>query len=210
MQSSNRFIWYLFLGVLAFLLVFFVYTFFKEDKIKNYPSTGTDIIAFGDSLIEGVGASSEENNFISILSKKIGRPIVNLGVSGNTTADGLSRLNELDKYKPKVVVLLLGGNDHLKKVPIEETFTNLGKIIEDIQSRGAVVLLLGVRGSLLSDKFKSEFEEIKDKYETAHVPDVLSGLFADSRYMADAVHPNDAGYIKIADRVYPVLSKILR
>jgi len=71
-----------------------------------------------------------------------------LGVPGDTTADGLARMSELNAYKPKVVLLLLGGNDYLKRIPQEQTFANLAAIIKDIQSRGAIVLLLGVRGGL--------------------------------------------------------------
>jgi lysophospholipase L1-like esterase len=137
----------LIIGLVLVLLIFGIFYFIAgNDSYTNYPSKGTDIIAFGDSLIQGVGASSNTKSLVGVLSKKIGKPIINLGVSGNTTADGLNRINELDRYKPKVVILLLGGNDYLRKVPKETTFKNLGKIIEDIQSRGAVVLLLGVRG----------------------------------------------------------------
>jgi acyl-CoA thioesterase I len=131
-------------------------------------------------------------------------------ISGNTTADGLARINELDKYKPKVVILLLGGNDHLRKVPIETTFENLGKIIESIHSRGATVLLLGVKGNLFGDKFASEFEKVSDKYKTAYVSNILDGLFGDTKYMEDSIHPNDAGNKIIAERIYPVLVSLLK
>ncbi|MEK7106950.1 MAG: GDSL-type esterase/lipase family protein, partial [Patescibacteria group bacterium] len=144
------------------------------------------------------------------LSKGIGREIVNLGVPGNTTADGLARINELDRYRPKVVLLLLGGNDHLKKLPIETTFGNLGKIIEDIHSRGAVVLLLGVKGNLFGDKFEPEFENLRDKYKTAYVSNVLDGLFRNPKLMEDSIHPNDAGNKIIAERIYPVLVPLLK
>ena len=197
------------LAIVVFCIVtYFVYK--SPSNITNYPSAGTDIIAFGDSLVAGEGASSVENNFVSRLSTMIGKPIINLGVSGNTTADGLNRLSALDNYKPKVVLLLLGGNDHLRKVPIETTFANLSKIIESIHSRGAVVVLLGVRGNLFIDQFDSEFEELRDKYHTAYVEDVLSGLFGNTKYMSDAIHPNDLGYEKIAERIYPVLLKALK
>lgn len=182
--------------------------FFRNEPITNYPSSGTDIVAFGDSLVQGVGAG-EGQDFVSLLSKRIGRPILNLGHSGDTTAAGLARIQELDAYKPKVVLLLLGGNDYLKKVPITETRKNLEAIIEHIQARGAVVLLLGVRGGLLHDRFDSEFEDLRDTYHTAFVPDVLDGLLGDSAYMADSVHPNAAGYKLIADKIYPVLMQVL-
>jgi acyl-CoA thioesterase I len=195
-----------------FLVLFSWYFFFhsaQDIKITNYPSSGTDIIAFGDSLVAGSGATSG-NDFVSLLSKQIGQEIFNLGVPGNTTADGLARISELDQYRPKVVLLLLGGNDHLRKVPIETTFENLGKIIEGIQSRGAVVLLLGVKGNLFGDKFEPKFEKLREKYGTAYVSNVLEGLFGDAKFMEDTIHPNDAGNKIIAERIYPVLVTLLQ
>lgn len=177
--------------------------------ITNYPSAGTDLVAFGDSLVFGSGAT-EGNDFVSLLSRRLGRSIINLGVPGDTTAQGLARLNELDQYHPKVVLLLLGGNDHLKKVPVETTFQNLAKLIENIQARGAIVLLLGVKGSLLGDKFAPEFEKLRDQYHTAYVSNVLDGLFGNQKYMADEIHPNDAGNQIIADRIYPILLPLLK
>ncbi len=195
-------------AVVAVLVLFFLFR--GDAEIINYPSSGTDIVAFGDSLVQGVGATSESTNFVSTLSRRLGKPIINLGVSGNTTADGLKRLSELDKYKPQVVILLLGGNDYLQKVPIDTTFTNLEKIIKNIQSRGAVVLLLGVRGGIINDKFDERFEELAKKTDSAFVPNVLDGLITKNEYMSDAIHPNDAGYTKIAARVYPVLQKLVK
>ncbi len=178
-------------------------------EIANYPSAGTDIVAFGDSLVYGTG-STEGNDFVSLLSQKIGQPIVNLGVPGNTTADGLARLDQLDQYNPKVVILLLGGNDYLKHVPADETFANLGEIIKRIQSRGSIVLLLGIKGGVLGDPFAARFRDLRDEYNTAYVSDVLDGLITKREFMSDAIHPNDAGYVRIAGRIYPVLSELLK
>jgi acyl-CoA thioesterase-1 len=198
--------------IIVFILIVFsifgIYYFSQTEPITNYPSTGVDIIAFGDSLVKGVG-STEGNDFVSLLSKKIGQPIINLGNSGDTTADGVLRIDQLNNYNPKVVILLLGGNDYLKKVPITETHKNLTLIIENIQERGAIVLLLGVQGGILKDKFKTEFKDLRDTHHTAFVSNVLRGLLKNSKYMSDTVHPNDIGYSMIADRVYPVLNKLL-
>lgn len=180
-----------------------------QATITNYPSAGTDLVAFGDSLVFGSG-TTEGNDFVSVLSRRLGRPIANLGVPGDTTAQGLARVNELDQYRPKIVLLLLGGNDHLKKVPVETTFQNLAKLIENIQARGAIVLLLGVKGSLLGDTFAPEFEKLHDQYHTAYVSNVLDGLFGSQKYMADEIHPNDVGNQVIADRIYPVLLPLLK
>ena len=196
-------------GIVLLVFLGFLFKPSKDAPIKNLPSNGKDIIAFGDSLIKGSGASVDKD-FVSLLSKKIGRPIINLGVPGDTTADGIKRVDELDTYDPKVVLLLLGGNDHLRKMPIKDTFRNLSVLIEHIQASGAIVLLLGVRGNLFGDVFKSEFEKLRDTYHTAYVPDVLDGLFGNAKYMEDTIHPNDAGNAIIADRIYPVLLPLIQ
>lgn len=195
-------------GAVILAIIFSYFIFKPSDKITNYPSKGTDIVAFGDSLVQGVGATSG-NDFVSNLSKRIGKPIVNLGVSGNTTRDGISRLSELDKYNPKVVILLLGGNDYLKKVPKEETFNNLQTIINHIHKKGSVVILLGVRGGLLVDNFKDDFKKISEKNNTAFVSNVLDNLIGNNELMSDAIHPNDKGYKIISDRVYAVLKDLI-
>ncbi len=178
-------------------------------EIKNYPSQGTDIIAYGDSLVSGFG-SSDGKDFVSLLSNKIGQPIVNLGQDGNTTANGVERLIEFNEYKPKVVMVLLGGNDALRKVDAGATFANLRTIVLDLQDRGAVVILLGIRGGIIDSEYPGAFEALSKELHVAYVPDVLDGLFGDKRYMSDGIHPNDAGYAIIAEKVYPVLEPLLK
>lgn len=190
------------------LIAFGILYFSRSAPITNYPSKGTDIIALGDSLVAGTGATPG-NDFVSLLSKEIGQPIINLGRPGDTTAEGLARVNDLDRYHPKVVLLLFGGNDYLRQVPVADTHKNLSTIIQNIQARGAIVLLLGIRGGILSDHFANEFENVHDTYHTAFVSNVLDGLFGNAVFMSDQVHPNDAGYAKIAERIYPVLSKLI-
>ena len=189
--------------------IFIVASLFPKKKITNYPSAGTDIIAYGDSLVQGVG-STFGGDFVSVLSKKIGRPIVNLGRSGDTTADGLARISDLDKYNPKVVLLLLGGNDYLKKIPPNETEVNLIKIIKNIQARGAIVVLLGVRGGLITDRFEKMYKDLSKRNQTAYVQDVLRGLIFNTNYMFDTIHPNNAGYALIAEKIYPTLVRVIK
>ena len=198
------------LGILvAVLVTLSVFYFLRSEPISNYPSQGTDIIAFGDSLVEGAG-STDGNDFVSVLSRKIGRPIINLGHAGDTTADGIARINQLDTYNPQVVLLLLGGNDYLKKIPVPDTRKNLATLIQNIHARGAIVLLLGVRGGLLMDHFDTEFENVRDTYHTAFVSNVLEGLWGNMQYMSDTLHPNNIGYEIIAERIYPVLVEMIK
>ncbi len=198
-------------GYLVFIPVLFVIFFFPDPKTKivNYPSKGESIVAFGDSLVQGVG-SSKGKDFVSVLSGQTGKKIVNLGVSGNTTTQGLARVEDIKQYKPKVVLILLGGNDFLHKTPQEETFANLEKIITAAQSYGAVVVLLGVQGGLFLDPYAPLFKKLSKEKGTLYVPDVLEGLVGDARYMSDSIHPNDIGYEKIAIKVYPELQKAIK
>jgi len=165
------------------------------------------VVAFGDSLVHGTGSSG--GGFVKLMESRLGRPILNLGVPGNTTADGLERLDDVIDRHPSVVILLLGGNDYLRQVPREETFANLALIIERLQAEGCAVLLVGVRGGLIRDNFAEHFRQLADRYRTAYVHDVLDDTLGVSGYMADQVHPNDAGYRVIADRLYPVLARML-
>ncbi len=196
-------------GILCVAGMFFlVHRMSSPRAITNYPSSGLDIIAYGDSLVVGYGAT-KDHDFVTLLSEQIGQPIINLGVSGDTTKKGVERLHELDKYKPRVVMLLLGGNDALQRVSPEETFANLRTIIADIQKRGAIVLLLGVRGGVVNNTFDTEFEKLAVETGSAFVPDVLDGLFGNKQYMADGIHPNDAGNKLMANKIYFELAPLI-
>lgn len=181
----------------------------EEARVTNYPPQGKGIVAFGDSLVEGVGAPDGED-FVSALSAKLGAPIANLGRSGDTTEDGLKRIDEAAGRKPGVVILLLGGNDFLRKVPKERTFANLAAIIDRLHASGAVVVLLGVRGGIFKDEYESRFEALAERYGTAYVPDVLDGIITDRSLMSDAIHPNAEGYRRIAEKVLPALERVAR
>ena len=184
---------------------------FKKDmpEITNYPPIPGPIVAMGDSLVYGYGATAG-NDFVSLLSESIGQPIINMGVNGNTTAGGLSAADMVIELKPSVVLVLLGGNDYLRGVSIAETFSNLELIVEKLQANGAVVILLGIQGGVLSDPFAAEFKALAERRGTAYVPNVLSGLIGNQSLMADAIHPNDAGYARIAKKVLPVLEGVLK
>lgn len=200
---------FLIISIVVIVVIASFFIFRKSTSIKNYPADGSTIIAFGDSLMQGVGAT-KDNDFPSVLSAMLGEPIINMGVSGNTTAQGLDRIDEAISLDPKVVMVLLGGNDFLRKIPIEETFQNLDTIVSKFQENGAVVVLLGIRGGLLPDPYKERFEKIAKDRGTVYVPNVLAGLLGKAKYMSDPIHPNDAGYRKIAEKVYPVLKQVIK
>jgi lysophospholipase L1-like esterase len=196
------------LFVLIIVCVGAWFLFFKKTPLTNYPPQGNTVMMFGDSLVEGVGAT-KGNDLPSLIGRGIGVPVLNFGKSGNTTSDGVLRVSDALVKKPNIVLILLGGNDALRRVSRVDTEKNLRSIISTFQNAGAVTVLLGVRGGILGDPYDSMYEDIADSTGSAYISDVLSGLFADSRYMSDAIHPNDAGYAKIALRVIPLVKDIL-
>ncbi len=188
------------LALAVLVLAFFWFSDSKE-KIKNFPSTNTGIVAFGDSLTYGVG-STQSGGFVSLLSRELGVPIENMGVSGETTADALKRVSSVVERKPAVTLILLGGNDFLQRVSEEKTVANLSKIIEEIHASGSAVVLLGLRDSV--------YKPLSENYETAYVSDVLEGIYGNPQMMSsDGIHPNDAGYKLMSERVRPVLESLL-
>lgn len=198
--------------IILLVLAAGAYFVFSQEAqlITNYPGEGTKIVAFGDSLIQGVGASGRDTTVVSVLSRKIGQEIVNEGIGGNTTRDGLERIDVmLKKYDPKLVILLFGGNDALRKIPPDETFKNLGTMIEKIHNSGSMVLLLGIQGGFLRDPYKEDFKKLAETYNVAYVESVLKGLLGKKEYMFDTIHPNDAGYIQMAEKIYPELETVL-
>jgi lysophospholipase L1-like esterase len=118
-------------------------------------------------------------------------------------------MDEVLEKNPDIVILLLGGNDYLRQIPQEETFLNLGKIISMLEEKGAVVVLLGVRGGILGDHFEEQYKELSKKYHTAYISNVLEDILFNRERMSDGVHPNDRGYAVIAERVTPLLQKLL-
>jgi acyl-CoA thioesterase I len=179
-----------------------------HNTITNNPPKNSTIVAFGDSLVEGVG-SVRGGGFVSITSEKLGIPIRNMGIRGNTTADGLTRIAELRNIDPGIVVILLGGNDALRNIPPDETFKNLRSITTTLQSDGTLVVLLGIRGAALRDPYSERFERLARETGSVYVENVLKGLLGRPEYMDDAIHPNDIGYSLIADRVVEVLKPFI-
>ena len=164
------------------------------------------IVAFGDSLVAGYGAT-EQQGFVGPLSVKIGLPIINDGEDGDTTAQGLARLPGVIAQKPDIVILLLGGNDALQKVPLETTKANLQQIISTLQQNHIQAVLVGVIGGFPIDSFASMYQDLANQYKVKFVPNILSGLIGNTKYMYDEVHPNAAGYDIATEKIYPVLNQ---
>jgi lysophospholipase L1-like esterase len=198
-------------GVVLVAIVLAVAVWYLRSDVPRAarPTAGTAIIAFGDSLVEGRGATPG-GDFVSVLSRQVGVPIINAGRSGDTTQAALARLDpDVLSRNPRIVIVLLGGNDFLRRVPPEQTFANLTTIVERIRATGAAVVLIGVNVGLFRDPYGDEFEQLARRTSAGLVPDILDDIIGDNARMADSIHPNDVGYQLIADRVEPALQELI-
>jgi len=189
---------------LAALLLAFLLLRSRDNswRIVNEHPQGVAIVAFGDSLTQGYQLGEAES-YPAQLAKLIDRPIVNRGVSGDSTADGLARLDrDVLSESPRVVLLSLGANDMLRRQPIDETFANLRQIVDRLQARGALVVLIGVEGfPMVHGDYGPRYRALARKTGCVYVPDMLDDVFGDPALMYDQIHPNAAGYARIARRI---------
>jgi acyl-CoA thioesterase I len=178
-------------------------------KITNAYPQGVAVVALGDSLTSGYQMAPGES-YPEQLSVRIGRPILNRGVSGDSTAEGLARLErDVIDENPRIVIVGLGANDMLRRQPIDPAFANLRAIVDRIHAKGALVVLLGVDGRLYGD-WGPRYRALARETGCVYVPDLLDGVFGDPRLMYDQIHPNAKGYAKIAERLDSEIGAYLR
>ena len=193
------------------LLVFAAHRLFSTPSpdIRNSNPVSSVVVCFGDSLTAGYGAS-RGNDYPSQLSKLLGRPVINAGVSGDTTRDALERLEkDVLSKEPGIVFITLGGNDLKNRSPADEAFGNLSLIIQEIQGVGAMVVLGGIDIPLYGRGFGDRYRELASRTGAVLVPNVLHGIIGNRKLMSDPIHPNDAGYEIIARMFYDAVKPYL-
>jgi lysophospholipase L1-like esterase len=179
-------------------------------KVRNLRSAGEAIICFGDSLTEGVGADAGED-YPSVLSRKLNFPVVNAGQRGDTTAQALERLSDsVLRKNPRLVIVLLGGNDYLRQLPRSESKKNLAEIVRRIQQQGAMVAIAGIKLGLFTDEFAPIYEDTAKELGALYIAQVMKGILSDATLKSDPIHPNRAGYSLIAERIAEKVRPLLR
>ena len=171
--------------------------------------SGDNIICFGDSLTYGTGAAPNKS-YPAQLSEMIGQPVINAGIPGNTTADGLKRLeSDVLEKSPRLVLITLGGNDMKNGIDKKIAFKNLKKIVEAIQAKRALVVLGGVKLLFWDRGYEEEYEKLSEETGIILIPNVLKGLIGHNDLMSDAIHPNAAGYEIMAKRFHKAIAPYL-
>lgn len=178
------------------------------------------LVVLGDSLTEGYGVAKEAA-FPAVLEKKLHEAgkkewtVINAGVSGSTTASGVSRMKWVFKSKPDAVILALGANDGLRGLKIEDSEKHLAQAIEYAQGQKVKVILGGLYmppnyGKAYTDQFKKMYETLAKKYKVTFIPFILDKVAGNPKYnLADGIHPNEEGHKIIADNVFTALKGAL-
>jgi lysophospholipase L1-like esterase len=198
------------LGFVAIVLLWQGFgDYFFSYPILNFPPHGSRILLWGDSLSVGVGASAPEKGYVGVLKDRLSLDITNKAVSGETSADALLHAPaDLSEVNPDIVLILLGGNDMLRGTPASEMFANLRKLIDLAHEKKAVVYLVGIKKHI-GDGYNDGFEKLAKDSGSLYTPDILLDIFGNSTLMADEIHPNDKGYLKMADKLAPMLESIV-
>ncbi len=194
-------------------------------KPAGQPDSRPIIVAFGDSLSEGLGADPGKS-YPDFLQQSLDRAgyryrVVNLGISGDTTTGGLSRVDSVTALKPEIVLLELGGNDGLRGVPVSATRRNLDEIVQKLQASGVQkIVLAGMSlppnyGDQYIHDFEKMYRELSAKYKLTLIP----FLFEDIRtqlaknpglIQADGIHPTSEGNRIMAGTVLRYLKPVLK
>ena len=171
------------------------------------------ILALGTSLTQGLGLppGTELTALLEakLKAKGVDATVINAGVSGDSTAGGLARLDWSLADNPHAAIVELGSNDALRGIAPQETEKNLSAILSKLQDRHIPVLLLGMKaprnlGPEYDAAFDAIYPKLAKKYDTLFYPFVLDGVAMNAKLnQADGIHPNPAGEKIIADRLFP-------
>ena len=175
------------------------------------------IMLYGDSLMVGYGLSQNENlssalsSIFNVEESKV--QIINASVSGNTSSNGLARLDWSLEDKPNIVILSLGANDMLRGIDPKLTKQNLNNMIEKMVQNGSKVILAGMRspesmGKNYQQKFDLIYQELAEEHDVIFMPFLLEGVALEKDYLqSDYKHPNALGVNIMASNLYPYILK---
>ncbi|MCP8897857.1 arylesterase [Gilvimarinus xylanilyticus] len=177
----------------------------SRGPVLEYLPPDAVILAFGDSLTRGTGAAAGES-YPEQLAALIGREVINRGVPGETSAQGLTRLpGVLDEVQPQLLLLCHGGNDILRTLSMTQMQSNLQQMIDLARERDIQVVLIGVPKRSLLLREEPIYHELAEQNSLPLLDDIVADVLGESELRSDRVHPNRAGYRQMAEAVQELL-----
>jgi acyl-CoA hydrolase len=184
-----------------------------KEKAEPLPA-GSVVLALGDSLTFGAGVKPEEA-WPSLLASKTGWTVVNGGVSGDTSGGALERLPALlEENKPALVLVTLGGNDMLRRLPQQETVANLEQVITLIDEHGAKTVMLAtpqpsIAGAVFQNLSAPDFyKKVAEERQVPLIEDAIPDVLSDPQLKGDPLHPNAAGHRLLSEKIFEALQEI--
>lgn len=182
----------------------------REDALPP----GTRVLALGDSLTAAHGVAPDEA-WPALLAARTGWIVVNAGLSGDTSAGALQRLPALlEENTPALVLVTLGGNDMLRRLPQAQTTANLGRMLGLVKASGARAVLLAtpkpsVAGAAFNSLSPAEFyRQVAKDQQVPLIEDALAEVLSDPQLKGDQLHPNAAGHALLSKKIFEALGKI--
>jgi acyl-CoA thioesterase-1 len=168
-----------------------------------------DVVAFGDSLVEGLG-SEDLTGFVGLLEQDLGIAIYNAGHRRDTTADLLNRIDaDVLAYQPQVVILVIGGNDAVRFVSEDEVLANLEQLFVRFADAGVSIVFGEVTDDVLYKNRNQKMRALAERHGVYYVPGLMKNVFWTLSNKFDPLHPDDKGYQLMAERIAPVLRNFL-
>ena len=176
----------------------------QPPRLRSLPAHAV-ILAFGDSLTHGNGAPPGQA-YPDVLADLLGRSVINAGVPGEISAEGLQRLPLLlSRLQPDLVILCHGGNDFLRRLDRRQTAANLEAMVAQIRAAGADVVLVGVPEPGLFLEPPEFYREVAERAGIPYEGEIVSTLLDDRALKSDTIHPNAVGYRRMAEALYTLL-----
>ena len=194
------------IALIALILILFTLFPDKESQKMHTLTHNDTILAFGDSLTYGFGASANES-YPAQLQQRTSLRVINAGVNGETSSEGLERLPSLlHDSSIKLMLLCMGGNDILQKQPLSQLKTNLKAMITLAKSKGVDVLLISVPDiSLFGLSALPLYKEVAEEEEIPLLHGVFAEILSTPSLKSDQIHPNAQGYKQVAQKIEEAL-----
>ena len=174
---------------------------------NNNQTTINSIVCFGDSLTQGFGATGEQT-YPYFLQQFTNLPVINKGVNGNTSKNGLNRIDDILQFKNSLVIVEFGANDFFQQIPISETKKNMETIVDKLKQNNNIVVLVSIEDRQLN-QLHNMLKTLAKEKNVSFINGILNEFWDNRNLFSDEVHPNSNGYKLVADKIYKSIKHLL-